>query len=277
MTVVKAEYLVAQDSESGEEQNVKFIPPEPSGADLGGITEDERKKLIAITFDNAGSHNAIYRGKDLGTSVTQEQYKNIENGTFKDLYIGDYWTINGTKYIIAHFDYMYNVGATALTKHHVVVVPDKVLYSYVMNDTNITDNGYSSSKMYKSGLDNALMLFKNAFGVQHVLTHENLLVNNTSEGIPKNWIWISRQIDLMSETMVYGHQVWGASGYDVGCQKQQLSLFAHRHDMIVIRENTYWLRDIASYGKFSLMYNRGVADNDSASLSNGVRPYALIG
>ena len=45
MTVVKAEYLVAQDSESGEEQNVKFIPPEPSDGDLGGISKEDSEQI----------------------------------------------------------------------------------------------------------------------------------------------------------------------------------------------------------------------------------------
>ena len=45
-------------------------------------------------FPNAGSHNGIYRGNNLGSSVTEEQWNAIQSGTFEDLYIGDYWTIS---------------------------------------------------------------------------------------------------------------------------------------------------------------------------------------
>ena len=55
-------------------------------------------------FNNAGAHNAIYRGKNLGTSVTTAQYNAIKAGTFDDLYIGDYWVINGKTWRIAAFD-----------------------------------------------------------------------------------------------------------------------------------------------------------------------------
>lgn len=277
MAKVKAKYLLAKDETTGEEQQVQFIPPEPSSADLGGVTEEERKKLIDSTSDNAGSHNAIYRGKDLGTFVTEEQYNNIANGTFKDLYIGDYWTINGVKYVIADFDYMYNVGDTVLTKHHIVVVTEKNMYKHVMNDTNITNGGYVASKMYTEGLDNALVAFKNAFGENHVLTYRNMLTTAVDKGVPTNWAWQSRQIDIMSEAMIYGQTAWRKNGYDVGCQKSQLSLFKHRHDMIQIEHNYYWLRDVYSNVDFALMYNVGYASHDHASYSLGVRPFALIG
>lgn len=45
MTFVKAEYLVTQDSESGEEQNVKFVPPVPSDGDLGGISKEDSEQI----------------------------------------------------------------------------------------------------------------------------------------------------------------------------------------------------------------------------------------
>lgn len=57
--------------------------------------------------DNAATHNMVYRGKALGTSVTSEQWAAIKAGTFKDLYLGDYWSIGGVDYIIAAFDYWY--------------------------------------------------------------------------------------------------------------------------------------------------------------------------
>ena len=66
-------------------------------ANVGGTKQDVpvRDAEAAHVFGNAGSHNSIYRGKNLGSSVTQEQWNAIEAGTFDDLYIGDYWVIGG--------------------------------------------------------------------------------------------------------------------------------------------------------------------------------------
>ena len=55
--------------------------------------------------DSANAHNSIYRGKNLGTQITDAQWEAVSAGTFEDLYIGDYWTINGYQYIIAAFNW----------------------------------------------------------------------------------------------------------------------------------------------------------------------------
>src|SRR5690554_4023945 len=99
-------------------------------------------------INNAGFHNSIYRGKYLGSTVTTEQYTAISSGTFTDLYIGDYWTINGINWRIAAFNYYRNTGDSLIPGNHIVVVPDQSLYSHVMNDTNTTEGGYTGSKMY---------------------------------------------------------------------------------------------------------------------------------
>jgi hypothetical protein len=102
-----------------------------------------------MVFPNARSHNSIYRGKYLGDEVTADQYAAIAAGTFDDMYIGDYWTINGVNWRIAHFDYWLHCGdsGSGTTEHHVVIVPDSALYSAKMNETNTTAGGYLHSKM----------------------------------------------------------------------------------------------------------------------------------
>jgi hypothetical protein len=111
---------------------------------VGAINEVNGKIIV---FPNAGSHNSIYRGKYLGNAVTEAQYAAIAAGTFDDMYIGDYWTINGVNWRIAHFDYWLHCGDTETTTHHVVVVPDTILYSAKMNETNVTTGGYTYSLM----------------------------------------------------------------------------------------------------------------------------------
>lgn len=257
-----------------------FLHLECSNQDVWSLISKqylEASNYYLAVEDGAGAHNSIYRGKKLGTTITDEQLANIANGTFKDLFVGDYWTINSVKYMIADFDYMYNIGDIAFRKHHIVVVPERTMYNHAMNDTNTTDGGYIASKMCTEGLDNALASFKDAFGESHVLTYRNLLTNAVANGIPSNWSWQSRQIDLMSEAMVYGQTEWRESGYDVGCQKSQLSLFKHRHDEIQVERNWYWLRDVQSSHNFVGAGGYGAGGIDNASFSYGVRPFALIG
>lgn len=232
--------------------------------------------------NNAGSHNGIYRGKSLGSSVTQAQWNAISAGTFDDLYIGDYWTIGGVNWRIAAFDYYYNTGDTAFTKHHAVIVPDTSLYTHVMNDTNITTGAYVGSKMYTEGLDQAKTTINNAFGSSHVLSHRIYLSNATSDGRASAGAWTDSTVDLMCEHMVYGSGIFSPvsdgstvpNNYRV--EKSQLPLFAHNPRMIGIR-STWWLRDVITSALFAGVSAAGNASYDNASNADGVRPAFCIG
>ena len=41
---------------------------------------------------NGVNHNMIYRGQNLGASLTDAQHTALSSGNFTDLYLGDYWT-----------------------------------------------------------------------------------------------------------------------------------------------------------------------------------------
>lgn len=94
------------------------------------------------------------------------------------MYIGDYWTINGVNWRIAHFDYWLRTGDTECTKHHIVVVPDTNLYTARMNATNVTTGGYFGSEMKTTNLAQAETIVKAAFGVDKILTVRRLFVNS---------------------------------------------------------------------------------------------------
>ena len=243
----------------------------------------EAEDLSPMLYDNSGAHNAIYRGKYLGSSVTETQWDAISAGTFDDLYVGDYWTIGGVNWRIAAFDYYYNCGDTNFTKHHVVIVPDTVLYTHVMNDTNITTGAYVGSKMYTEGLEQAKTTINNAFGSSHVLSHRIYLSNTTSNGCASAGAWADSTVDLMCEHMVYGSGIFSPvsdgstvpNNYRV--EKSQLPLFAHNPRMIAIR-SAWWLRDVISSASFSLVTYDGAANYYfTASTALGVRPAFCIG
>ena len=232
-----------------------------------------------VLADGAAAHNCIYRGKNLGTSVTAEQYAAISSGKFTDLYIGDYWVIKGVTYRIAAFDYYYNCGDTNFTKHHAVIVPDTSLYKAQMNTSNVTTGGYTGSAMYKSNLAQAKTTIKAAFGSAHVLTKRELLTNAVNGNTPSGWAWFDSDVELMNEVQVYGSVAWGAhdgNGYNVASGDGQFPLFMFDRTKLHNRED-YWLRDVSSATTFSYVSGRGLANDSNASNSNGVRPAFCIG
>ena len=239
-----------------------------------------------IPYSNAGSHNAIYRGKYLGDHVTPEQWASIVAGTFDDLFIGDYWTINSVNWRIAHFDYWLGTGDTECTTHHAVIVPDTNLYTSRMNASNDTTGGYYNSEMRggtnylvsgSSNLYSASETIKSAFGSSHILTHREILTNTVSSGNASNWAWYDSSVDLMSEVMVYGTLAWsiGGKGFEVGDGKCQFALFRHDISKATIRAD-WWLRGVSSAAYFASVNVYGDATYHGASNSYGVRPCFAI-
>lgn len=233
----------------------------------------------APASDNAGFHNSIYRGKFLGNQVTPEQYARIADGTFKDMYIGDYWIINDVQYIIAAFNYYYNTGPTDafLTQNHITLVPEGRMYVHAMNDTNTTEGGYLGSKMRAEGLNQARSEIQSAFP-GHVVTHKRCLSNAVSNGQASASAWVDSDIELMNEAMVFGHRVNGSAVlgmHDTGIEKAQLPLFALRPDLITVR-TSWWLRDVASVTSFAYVNYDGIASIANASYASGVRPVFSI-
>ena len=240
--------------------------------------EGTEAKIAPLLFSNAGAHNAIYRGKSLGSTVTTAQYAAIKAGTFDDLYIGDYWTIGGVNYRIAAFDYYLNSGDTACTTHHTVIVPDTSLYSAAMNSTGTTAGGYVGSAMRKSKLEQAKSTIKTAFGTAHILTKREFLTNAVNSNIPSGGAWVDSDVELMNEVQAYGSVAWGAhdgNGYNVASGSGQFPLLMLDRTKMNIQKS-YWLRDVSSGSKFSMVAADGVTGYGNASISLGVRPYFCI-
>lgn len=258
--------------------------PQGKNTDVFAYTDGKSaailKKVEQLTNANAGAHNAIYRGKYLGESVTAAQYAVIAAGTFDDLYIGDYWTIGGINYRIAAFDYYLNCGDTACTNHHVVIVPDTCLYNAKMNSTNTTTGGYVGSAMYKSNLEQAKTNIKSAFS-GHVLKHRIYLTNAVANGRASGGAWCDSEVDLMCEQMVYGSGIFSpvSNGSNVPTnyrvEKSQLPLFQHEPSRIC-NSATWWLRDVVSAEVFAVVGGNGIANYYDASSAIGVRPAFCI-
>ena len=240
--------------------------------------------------NNAGFHNSIFRGKNLGSSLTAAQKTAISAGTFEDMYIGDYWEINSVKYRIAHFDYWLNCGdgSNVCTDHHVVVVPDSALVNKRMNakvdNVDTTAGAYVNSEMRTTNLADAKTIVNAAFGADNILGHREYMQNAVTDGYESAGAWVNADIELMSEIMVYGSNIF----HNVKCgtalpnlytvNKTQLALFRLDPSYIICKNvaqtdrSNWWLRDVVSATNFAFVDSYGVASSSGASNSRGVRP-----
>ena len=224
----------------------------------------------------------LFRGKNLGTALTAVQKAAIKDGSFKGMFLGDYWSIGGRIWRIVDMDYWYNCGDTAFTSHHLVIMPDEALYNAQMNTTNVTTGGYVGSAMYKSNLANAKTIVNAAFQGS-VLTHREYLCNAVANGIPSGGAWFDSSIELPNEPMMYGHPHFSPTSdgstvpsiYTIS--KTQLALFMVCPRFIVNRSYNQWLRDVVSSANFADVGSLGNPGYYGASYSYGVRPVFPVG
>ena len=255
-----------------------FLIDGPNGTQT---IKGENLPYAVINLAPAELHRTFFRGKNLGTSFTEAQKANIQNGSFKDLWVGDYWQSGSIKYRIADIDYWYNTGDTAFSQHHLVIVPDTNMYAHVMNDENVTTGGYTGSKMYTEGLEQAKTTIAEFFG-EAVLSHREYLTNAVSNGAPSGGAWFDSTVDLMNEIMVYGTGVYTPRGNESSVpnlytnSKQQLALFALCPKLLNNR-SWFWLRDVVSSAAFASVSGSGLAACNGAANSSGVRPAFAVG
>ena len=237
--------------------------------------------LAALHLTSAQLHRMIFRGKNLGSSLTTEQKAAIQAGTFDDLWLGDYWVINNIIWRIVDFDYWLLCGDTSFTNHHLVIMPDAPLYTAQMNESNVTTGGYVGSAMYTSNLANAKTIVNSAFG-SAVLSHREYLTNAVTNGYPSGGAWCDSSVELPNEIMMYGSHVFAAAGdgsfvparYTIN--KSQLALFAACPKFIHNRQ-TFWLRDVVSAAGFAIVSGGGFTASSVASYAYGVRPVFAVG
>lgn len=213
-------------------------------------------------------HRNIFRGKSLGESITEEQLSAIRDGSFEDLYIGDYWEINGVRYRIADINYWKNVGypeSEKVQKPHILIVPDAILGSGQMNTGNSTAGGYRNSSMKAARLVQIANSLPGIF--------KNILISHRmfSDGS-----WGNTSVDLMNEVMVHGAYICTDNSNKQTSDTQQLSLFRLCPALKSIGQN-YWLRNVAGSQTYTLISQYGDASSDMATSTYGIRPVFAIG
>ena len=229
-------------------------------------------------FVSATNHRNTFRGKNLGTAITASQLAAIADGSFDDMYIGDYWYINSKRYDIADMDYWCHTGDTAFNKHHLVLIPHTRLSSSAMNSTDTTTGGYVGSQLYESGLNGAVSSLQNDFG-NKLLSHREYLVNAVTDGKPSAAVWKDSYAELMNEIMLYGSRIISAGEGDTAYNTidyRQLAIF--RLGMALgIDIYGIWLRDAVTDSKFCSFSVQGCPTANSASVSRGILPVFAVG
>ncbi len=266
---------------------LSYAPAMPAGVDI-------------FNYNTGATHN-IPRGKNLGSSFTTAQSTAIRNGTFTDIYCGDYWSVSGLAYTyidedgvsqsatysgtlrIVDINYYLQGGDTALSTPHVVVMPDANMFTAPMNDTNTTEGGYVACKMRTVYLRRARAIIEAFFGASHVLSYRDYLINAVSNGRPTAGAWTDCKVELPDERQMYGSCIFdsGASNgtdvfirYTVSCK--QFAFFRYAPNMMSNRQ-WFWLRNVVSSSRFASVGSSGICSRRAAGHSGGgVRPFALV-
>jgi len=199
---------------------------------------------------------------------TRQIAQSVRDGSFADLYVGDYWEINGVKYRIADINYWKNVGypeSEKVQKPHILIVPDTILGSGQMNTGNSTSGGYRSSAMKSTKLNQIADALPDTF--------KDMLISHRmfSDGS-----WIATSVDLMNEVMVHGTYICADNNNKQTSDAQQLVLFRLAPELKAIGVN-YWLRNAAGSQTYTLISQYGDASSDMATSTYGIRPVFAIG
>lgn len=252
-----------------------------------------RDAFYSMVPDGAQTHANIFRGQNLG-ALNVTHIANIQNGTFRDMFIGDYFTINGSSYVIADINYKKGHGDNISLGNHLLLMPTDWSKTptqtlapdgkttHYMNDTDTTAGGFAGSKLYKTYLPQIQQKLEADFGSHLVQFREVVSTHVDDSGAPDQAEWRDAKVAIPSETMIYGTMVNGnnknGSWYNVGDDASQLALMRLSSEERNFHRSNIWLRDIHSASGFADAYFDGTASWGSASYSwIGVRAFFLIG
>lgn len=256
---------------------------------IDGVNGTRNMTLYQLNFalnniSQYWNHRFFFRGKELGTKVTDEKKAAISNGTFDDMFIGDFWNINDIIWRIVDIDYWYGKGDQECTKHHLVIMPDKSLYGYNMNDEATTDGGYALSKLRNTGLNKASDTINSIFGESNILKHRIYIVNGVEDGREESNIWVDSTVEIPTEFMMYGAYIrksmntGNPMAVDSSVDLSQFALMQLRPYTINMYRQNIWLRDVVSKTSFAAVGMYGHASRAEANNPFGVRPvFGLTG
>ena len=254
-----------------------------------------RDAFYAMVPDGAQTHNNIFRGANLG-ALTSTHIANIQNGSFKDMFIGDYFSIDDSNYVIAGINTKHSHGDKPLFANHLLLMPDRfstlddgtVMKSdskttQYMNDTGTTAGGLAGTKLYQTYMPSIQKKLEADFGSNLLTFREVVSTHVDASGAPDQAEWRDAKVGIPNEVMVYGSILNGnnknGAWYNIGDDDVLLPLFRLNPDEITNHGDTsIWLRDVHSASEFAVAGNDGGAGYTNASNNwRGIRAFFLIG
>ena len=236
-----------------------------------------------------GLKTSIVRGQNLGTAVTDEQWEEIRNGTFRNMFLGDFWEIGDHRWVIMDFDYWYRGTSSVVKDHHVVLMPQAILYNMKWNSEENTNGGYFGSTIRTTGLDNAKSMIVSAFGDSHLLRKKELLSNSVTTNVVTGNIVVENSIiELPNEAMIFGNMSYSSRvtgmNPDHSFRMQNpdtyemyplMNFILNRKSRRPLLQN-FWLRDIAGGALAVACFGYGSSFGHIATDELGVRPVFAI-
>lgn len=177
--------------------------------------------------------------------------------------------------------------------------PDDGIYEFVRSDgqwtynsesvgANLTDYGirYTGTPVdgdtltvtfNKGYLEPYREAIYTAFGKNHILPFRNSVTVTTT-----TTAWATSRVELMNESMLYGHVARGLNVFGDLYAKTQLPIFTLQPALMLARQGkdgsraSTWLTTIGSTNAFCYYSLGGSANYGNASVSYGVRPFFLF-
>lgn len=229
-----------------------------------------------------------FRGKNLGDAYTEEQKTAIKDGSFKGLFLGDYWEIGGIIWRIVDFDYWFGTGRSSVESavvktHHLTIMPDSIVNkSWTFN----SESPYVKSYIFTQACPSLYTFVGNAFGsTDYILKYYDFLENaiNTTDSTQypaTGTSWYLVNILTPTPMMILGYDDFDPFSIEGGrstVSNKQLALmrinyqFRGSNDFYVLRKNI-------CKGLIEVIDRLGVHTKSQDTIYLGVRPvFGLTG
>ena len=180
---LKIENLCADDVQYDEENTVydKIKTADTDSEALQNSVAFLANTITALHSDilePSDVHNAVYRGRNLGSVVTEEQSAMIYSGSFSDIFVGDYWECNGEKFRVVGLNSLMNVGPTDSSQ----IVSD----GNSMSLMTVDGGGLLGASGYKVGFNHVIVvpdhpLLGGRFPAQYTSTGQDVPIEDLTE------------------------------------------------------------------------------------------------
>ena len=158
--------------------------------------------------DYSGCRNSVFRGKNLGSNVTDEQKRAIREGTFDNMYVGDYWEDDEATYIIAGFNCA-PVVRSSIVENHVAIFARynnmKKQMHYLDSAVAKHDVPFLRTKMWTEVLPELLGKCLKKFGTSGVSNMVRTFKDEEQEGNVNTYGY---PIMLPSQRQIFGMDIY---------------------------------------------------------------------